>query len=134
MTCLYRYIAIWKYNKANMNTLIRVMKALSDPNRIAALKVLESGERCVCELQHLLNLAQPTVSKHMKILEDAGLVKKRRQTAWVLYSLADGSASLYAATMLQHMQHWLDNDISIQQIREKLPAAAALRQAKQQEQ
>ena len=116
-----------------MDTLIRVMKALSDPNRIAALKILESGERCVCELQHLLNLAQPTVSKHMKVLEDAGLVKKRRQTAWVLYSLADGSASLYAATMLQHVQSWLNNDATIQKIQENLPAASELRRIKQQE-
>ncbi len=116
-----------------MNTFIRVMKALSDPNRVAALKVLESGERCVCELQELLHLAQPTVSKHMKVLEDAGLVKKRRQNAWVLYSLADGSDSLYAAVMLQQLRSWLEDDLTVQQMRDALPAAAELRMAKQQE-
>lgn len=53
------------------------MKALSDPNRVRVLKILQLGELCVCEIQKVLALAQSTISKHMKILEDAGLVEKK---------------------------------------------------------
>ena len=64
------------------------MKALSDPNRVRVLKLLQTGELCVCEIQKVLGLAQSTVSKHMKLLEDADLVARKRQgssglsTAW----------------------------------------------------
>ena len=50
------------------------MKALSDPNRVKVLKMLQRGTMCVCKIQDALGIAQPTVSKHLKILEDAGLV------------------------------------------------------------
>ena len=55
------------------------MKALSDPNRVRVLKLLEDDrELCVCNIQAFLELAQSTVSRHMKVLEDAGLVERRR--------------------------------------------------------
>jgi ArsR family transcriptional regulator len=47
---------------------IRVMKALSDPNRVKVVKMLQHKEMCVCEIQFALGLAQPTVSKHLKVL------------------------------------------------------------------
>ena len=49
-----------------MKTFIRVMKALSDPNRVRVVKLLQNGELCVCEIKEILGLAQSTVSKHMK--------------------------------------------------------------------
>ena len=110
-----------------MKQFIQVMKALSDPNRVAVLKILEQGELCVCEIQHLLELAQPTVSKHMKILEEAGLVNRRRQGAWILYSLADGEESVYAQTMLTQLKGWLHNDSTVQRMTEELPNALTLR-------
>ena len=58
----------------SMKEFIKVMKALSDPNRVKLLKILQERALCVCEIQKVLGLAQPTVSSHMKILEDAGLV------------------------------------------------------------
>lgn len=110
-----------------MKQLILVMKALSDPNRVAVLKILEQGELCVCEIQYLLELAQPTVSKHMKILEEAGLVRRRREGTWILYSLSRGEESVYARTMLDQLQGWLKNDPAVQKMRQGLPYAAALR-------
>lgn len=106
------------------------MKALSDPNRVGVLKILERDELCVCEIQHVLGLAQPTVSKHMKILEEAGLVRRRRQGTWILYSLADGD-SIYAETMLIQLSAWLNDDSAVQQMLAALPDAAALRASKQ---
>jgi ArsR family transcriptional regulator len=47
------------------------MKALSDPNRVKIIKMLQQKVLCVCEMRAALNIAQPTVSKHLKLLEDA---------------------------------------------------------------
>ncbi len=110
-----------------MKTFIRVMKALSDPNRVRILKLLQGEELCVCEIQEVLGLAQSTVSKHMKLLEDAGLVEKKRQGTWMIYSLADGSESVFAKKMLNELRDWLDDDIELNRMRKGLPAAAALR-------
>ena len=55
-----------------MKIFVKVMKALSDPNRDKIIKVLRQKNMCIRELQAVLNLAQSTVSKHLKILEEAG--------------------------------------------------------------
>lgn len=96
-----------------MQAFIRVMKALSDPNRVKLLKLLQKREMCVCEIQAALAVAQPTVSKHLKVLEDAGLVSRRKEGLWVNYSLTDGSRSPYAATLLGNLRHWLDGDAAV---------------------
>jgi DNA-binding transcriptional ArsR family regulator len=70
-----------------MDEFIRVMKALSDPNRVKLLKMLQEREMCVCELQAALRLAQPTVSKHLKILEEAGLVNRKKDGLWAAAAL-----------------------------------------------
>ena len=57
-----------------MKDFIRVMKALSDPNRVKVVKMLQQKPMCVCEIQFALGLAQPTISKHLKVLENAGLI------------------------------------------------------------
>ncbi|WP_339135315.1 MAG: metalloregulator ArsR/SmtB family transcription factor [Candidatus Electrothrix sp. GW3-4] len=113
-----------------MRQFIQAMKALSDPSRVAVLKILEQGELCVCEIQHLLGLAQPTVSKHMKILEEAGLVKRRREGTWILYSLSAGEESPYAQTMLTQLKDWLQDDPGVRKMIQLLPEAAALRSNK----
>lgn len=110
-----------------MKKFIRVMKALSDPNRVRVVKLLQMGELCVCEIKEVLGLAQSTVSKHLKILEDAGLLEKKRQGTWMIYSLVDGSDSAYVETMLTKLGGWLDNDNELDRMRKALPAAAVLR-------
>jgi ArsR family transcriptional regulator len=110
-----------------MKSFIRVMKALSDPNRVRVLKLLQEKELCVCEIQHILGLAQSTVSKHMKLLEDAGLVDRSRQGSWIIYSLADGSESEYAHAMLTSLKTWLDDDKELQKMITTLPEAMTLR-------
>ena len=80
-----------------MKEFIKVMKALRDPNRVKIVKMLQHGELCVCEIQELLGTSQPTASKHLKILEAAGILNSRKDGLWVYYRLADGSRSPYAA-------------------------------------
>jgi ArsR family transcriptional regulator, arsenate/arsenite/antimonite-responsive transcriptional repressor len=117
------YIPIREYNKEIlMRDFIRVMKALSDPNRVKMLKMLQLKSLCVCELQAALQLAQPTASKHLKILEEAGLVNARKSGLWVNYHLTDGSASPYAATLLGNLKHWLQHDPEVVHLVERLPA------------
>jgi ArsR family transcriptional regulator, arsenate/arsenite/antimonite-responsive transcriptional repressor len=91
-----------------MKEFIRVMKAVSDPTRVKILKILEKRMLCVCELQTALGIAQSTTSKHLKILEDAGLVDSRKDGLWVNYRLADGRQSPYAASLLGNLRHWLN--------------------------
>ena len=104
-----------------MKDFIRVMKALSDPNRVKVIKMLQHKAMCVCEIQFALSLAQPTVSKHLKVLEDAGLVESSKDGLWVNYSLSGGSGSPYAATLLGNLKHWLGNDPEIRKLSEALP-------------
>ena len=116
------YIPILKYMKdCIMKQLIKVMKGLSDPSRVKIVKMLQHRVMCVCEIQAALELAQPTVSKHLKVLEDAGLVGYRKDGLWVNYSLADGKSSPYAATLLGNLKHWLDEEPEIETLVEKLP-------------
>ena len=104
-----------------MKDFLNVMKALSDPNRIKILKMLQHKMMCVCELQTALQIAQPSVSKHLKILEYAGLVDSKKDGMWVNYHLTDGSRSPYAASILGNLRHWLEDDRGVAELVEKLP-------------
>ena len=104
-----------------MKDFIKVMKALSDPNRVKILKMLQHKSMCVCEMQAALEISQPAVSKHLKILEDADLVDFRKDGLWVNYSLSDGGGSPYAASIMGNLRHWLENDPDIAEIVKKLP-------------
>jgi DNA-binding transcriptional ArsR family regulator len=65
----------------------RRLKALADANRVKIVKLLQHRTMCVCELQGALGLAHPTVSKHLKILEEAGLVVSSKDGLWVNYTV-----------------------------------------------
>ena len=69
-----------------------VFKALCDENRIRILKLLTGGERCACELLGELSVTQPTLSHHMKILCDSGIVSGRKEGKWMYYSISDQGA------------------------------------------
>lgn len=75
--------------KNEFDYLISVFKALSDPNRLRALMVLQDRELCVCQIVEMLGFAPSTVSKHMSILKNAGLVKTEKKGRWVHYRKAD---------------------------------------------
>ena len=67
--------------------MVVICKALSDENRIRVLEMLRSGEKCACKLLEELNITQPTLSHHMKILCDSGLVNGRKEGKWMHYSI-----------------------------------------------
>ncbi|MCX7823581.1 MAG: metalloregulator ArsR/SmtB family transcription factor [Syntrophobacterales bacterium] len=99
-----------------MKNFIRVMKALSEPNRVKILKALAKREMCVCELQALLGLAQPTVSKHLKALEDAELVESFKENLWVNYRLYRDTPNPYARTLIPLLDEWLEDDPTIKNL------------------
>ncbi len=69
-----------------------IFKALCDENRVRIMKLLRTGEKCACKLLEELNISQPTLSHHMKILCDSGIVVGRKEGKWMHYSIsAEGS-------------------------------------------
>ena len=82
--------------------MVAIFKALGDENRIRILKLLHSGEKCACKLLEELNISQSTLSHHMKILCDAGIVTGRKGGKWMHYSICcEGVCSL--RTMLREL-------------------------------
>ena len=104
-----------------MREFIKVMKALSDPNRVKIIKMLQRKVMCVCEIQEALGLAQSTASKHLSILEDSELITYSKDGLWVNYRLADGAKSPYVANMLGNLRHWLESDAEIESLVARLP-------------
>ena len=65
-----------------------IFKAFCDENRIRILNLLTTGEKCACKLLEELNITQPTLSHHMKILCDSGVVVGRKEGKWTHYSIS----------------------------------------------
>lgn len=74
----------------------QIFKALCDENRVRILKLLRTGEKCACVLLDDLHITQPTLSHHMKILCESGLVEGRREGKWTHYTLSIQGAKLAA--------------------------------------
>ena len=74
-------------------------KALADENRLAVLKSLQSGEKCACVLLEELNITQSTLSHHMKLLCDSGLVEYRKEGKWMHYSISVEGSKIFRETM-----------------------------------
>ena len=65
-----------------------LFKALDDENRLQIMEISKDGEKCACKLLEALQISQPTLSHHMKILCDAELVSGRKEGKWMYYSLS----------------------------------------------
>lgn len=76
-----------------MRDVLDLTKAMADGNRLRVLMALTGGELCVCQIVELLQLAPSTVSKHMSILRQAGLVEGRKDGRWMYYRLPGREAS-----------------------------------------
>jgi ArsR family transcriptional regulator len=84
---------------ADVRHLSDVAKALSDPVRVQIVDVLrrQAGEVCVCDLQQLFDIAQPTLSHHLKKLREAGLVGVERRRQWAYYYVVPGALDPFSA-------------------------------------
>lgn len=77
-------------DRSSAEALAQLLKAVSDPARlqlIALIRASEAGESCACDLTEPLGLSQPTVSHHLKILTEAGLITREKRGTWAWYSV-----------------------------------------------
>ena len=73
----------------NFKSTTRVIKGLSDENRLRIMGLLDSRkDLCVCEITAIIGLSQPTISSHLKLLESAGLIDHKKDGLWVNYSIS----------------------------------------------
>lgn len=73
--------------KLNYEDNAKIMKALSDPSRLKIIDILSCGEKCACNILEEFEFTQPTLSHHMKVLIDCGIVESRKEGLWSHYSL-----------------------------------------------
>lgn len=71
----------------NFEEIVKVFKALADPSRLMILEMLQSGEKCACQLLDGLHIGQSTLSYHMKSLCESGVVRCHREGKWIYYTL-----------------------------------------------
>lgn len=91
-----------------MREFMAVTKALSDPNRVRMLLALRGRELCVCQITELVGLAPSTVSKHLSVLHNAGLVQSIKKERWVYYRLPSRAAPVIAREAL----NWVCKSLS----------------------
>jgi len=87
-----------------------ITKALADANRVRVLLALRAGELCVCQITELLGLATSTISKHLSILTQAGLILSRKTERWVYYRLPDADAPVVVREALDWVNKSLRQD------------------------
>ena len=73
--------------KNNYDDSAKIIKALSDASRLKIIDILSCGEKCACDILEHFVFTQPTLSHHMKVLMDTGIVKCRKDGLWSYYSL-----------------------------------------------
>ena len=98
----------------------RLFKALSDPNRLRIIKMLQVKPLCVCEVTEILGLAASTVSTHLTILKKAGFVEDYKEGKWINYSLTKNISKPEISTLITALHFLLEGDEVIKSDRVKL--------------
>jgi ArsR family transcriptional regulator len=80
-----------RLNEKELSSEAKIFKALADVNRLKIIKLLKEGELCVCELTTALLTSQSTVSHHLSVLKNAGLIKERKEGKWSYFRLSEGA-------------------------------------------
>ena len=97
-----------------MREYLRVMKAAADGTRTKILKMLQHRDLCVCEIRSVLRISQPSVSRHLRLLEEADLVRSEKDGMWTNFRLArPEEGNVYSRVILNHLRKWLQNDPAV---------------------
>lgn len=88
----------------------KIFKALSDPNRLRILKMLQSKSLCVCEITEVLQLASSTVSKHLSILKETGFIIEAKDGKWVNYLINPRPTDARISSVLSTLDFWIADD------------------------
>ncbi len=102
--------------------LEKILKVLSDRNRIRIVKLLEKKKLCVCELAFVLSIKQPSVSRHLKRLKSVGLIAEEQDSFWTNYVLCVKGDKRFAV-LLRQLCVWLEEDGQIKIDQQKLRKA-----------
>ena len=97
----------------------KIFKALSDSNRIRIVKMLQRKSLCVCEIKDVINLATSTVSKHLSILREAGLIVDWKDGKWINYTINPEPEPLVSNALL-YIQMQIEDDDTIKNDRKKI--------------
>ncbi|PTX91881.1 transcriptional regulator [Verrucomicrobia bacterium LW23] len=111
-----------------MHDLILFCKALSDPTRVRIVKLLCLTEACVCELCDALEISQSTLSTHLQVIRQAGLVVTRKKGTWIYYSIEPGILGLIE-TLFAHNQDALRTDRRMETDKQRIQQRITLREA-----
>ena len=104
-----------------MREYVRVMKATADATRAKILKMLQHRELCVCEMQAVLRISQPSVSRHLRLLEEADLVRSKKDGMWTIFRLAGPEeCNDYSRVILDHVRNWLQDDPEVEGLLQQL--------------
>ncbi|MBU1044060.1 MAG: metalloregulator ArsR/SmtB family transcription factor [Candidatus Omnitrophica bacterium] len=104
-----------------MKELEKIFKALADINRLRILKMLQAQKRCVCELAFVLGIAQPSVSRHLKKLKNAGLIASEKNGFWTDYYLIENSKGSKA--IMKYIKQTTEYDSLVKKDLEKIKKA-----------
>jgi DNA-binding transcriptional ArsR family regulator len=118
-----------------MREFMNITKALADENRVRTLLALREGELCVCQITALFGLAPSTVSKHLSVLSQAGLLESRKDGRWIYYKLPGKDASLVVREALDWIEkaladnaHVLEDSQQLKRILKQDPTELCKRQ------
>lgn len=102
-----------------MRELVKVFKAVADQNRLKIFKMLQHKKMCVCELAAALDITMPSVSRHLSLMKDAGLIVDERDGMWTNYMLCEEKINKYAPVIQLHLKEWINDDPGIKKILKK---------------
>lgn len=132
---MFVFRCVAKYSDTVMREFMNITKALADENRVRTLLALREGELCVCQITELFGLAPSTVSKHLSILFQAGLVESRKDGRWIYYKLPGQDAPVEVREALDWVEqsladnpHVLADAKQLKKIVRQDPAALCKRQ------
>lgn len=104
-----------------MRVYLKVMKAVADGARVKILKMLQHRELCVCEMQAVLGISQPAVSRHLRLLEDADLVRSQKDGMWSNFRLAtEEECNPYSRVILTTLGTWLEDDPQMREVLKRI--------------
>jgi len=103
-----------------MTDVVKVFKALSDGTRLRILHILLERDCCVCEVMQVLGISQPSASRHLSILHEAGLLKSRKESIWMNYAIDWDTAPPYAQEAIRAVVEALKDDPEAKNDRKKL--------------
>ena len=103
-----------------MRELVKVFKSVADKNRLRILKMLQYKKMCVCELSAALGITRPSVSRHLSLMKDAGLVEDERNGPWIDYGLCEEKINKYAPIIQSYLKEWINDDPKVREDLKKI--------------